>query len=226
MQRVYSFLSLCNFFICCMSTPIENGSLNKDISSGNIHHESISYHCKPLHECKHYHNLFGDMMSESISDNALKFFQRIKCDEDLEESGVYKVKCPVEKSKPYDLTENKILGILGNKPTGQKNFLINHSRNSDKKCYGMLIITHEDDDENSGEISLNTEFRKQYSHLQKGFRILRRNSIASLATTGDCCWEIHSKPHFKGDKELIYPGEDNQYPSIQPASARTTKCFK
>ena len=90
MKRVYFFLVLCNFFVCYMSTPIENGNLNKNISSDNMHHESINYQCKPLHECKHYHKLFGDMMSESISDNALKFFQRIKCDEDLEESGIYK----------------------------------------------------------------------------------------------------------------------------------------
>ena len=136
------------------------------------------------------------------------------------------MKCPLEKSKQPDVTRNKILGILNNKPTRHKNYLINHSRDSSEKCKGLLTITHEDDDENLGEISLNTEFRKQYSHLKKGFRILRRNSVAYLATTGDCCWEIHSEPNFTGDEELVYPGEDNRYPSFQPVSARVTKCSK
>ena len=92
MKRVYLFLVLFDFFFCYMSSPIDTNSLKKDITSNNIRNESTNYHCRPLHECKHYHNLFGDMMSESISDKALKFFQRIKCDEGLEETGVYKGK--------------------------------------------------------------------------------------------------------------------------------------
>ena len=95
---------------------------------------------------------------------------------------------------------------------------------SEKKCQGTLNITHEDDERNISDISLDSEIRKEYRNLRIGFPVLQINSISILTLKGDCCWEIYEKSKFYGEKKIMLPGVNKYIPDFEPVSVKGTEC--
>ena len=94
---------LCNLFVSYMCIPLSSDIDKTKISA--TYNEAASktavYNCIPLHECKHYYTLFGDIMSENLSENALTFYNRISCglddhEKDVKGVHVYKGKTNVQ----------------------------------------------------------------------------------------------------------------------------------
>ena len=76
---------------------------------------------------------------------------------------------------------------------------------------------------NVRELSLGG-YRKAYPNIKRGFRFLRRNIVTEYEVTGDCCWELYEKKKFGGQKQVVFPGANQNYPDFKPVSLKKLGC--
>ena len=65
--------------------------------------------------------------------------------------------------------------------------------------------------------------RSAYPNLKKGYSVLKQNVILHVESYGCACWEMFDLPRFRGDSEMIVPG-DRQYISVRPGSLQRMIC--
>ena len=101
--RVGVSMLLCNLFVSHMCIPLFIDTDKTKISDtfNEAAAKTTVYNCIPLHECKHYYTLFGDIMSENVSEKALSFYNRISCrlddhEKDIKGVKIYKGKINVQ----------------------------------------------------------------------------------------------------------------------------------
>ena len=105
---------------------------------------------------------------------------------------------------------------------------INYGVTSKYQCIGSLLMVYENDQKQSGVITLNgrhniTPYR--YPNIKRGFPVIRNRDIYYIKVFGDCCWELYSEKRFKGERQIIYPSEDAYYPDFQPFSIIKLECL-
>ena len=94
---------------------------------------------------------------------------------------------------------------------------------------GSITILHAspEDITKSGKIFLPLKTKldqKDFPNLKKRHNVLKTNSIIHLEASGNCfCWIFYDEKHFKGDKQLIWPGYRNKL-EVRPGSVQKTNC--
>ena len=94
---------------------------------------------------------------------------------------------------------------------------------------GLIKILHAsvDDITKSGTIVLPSKTQpeqKYFPNLQKRFNVLKTNSIIHIEASGNCfCWEFYDGKHYKGKKQLIWPGDRTKLEG-KPGSLKKVRC--
>lgn len=65
--------------------------------------------------------------------------------------------------------------------------------------------------------------RQEYPNLKKGYSLLRENVVLHVESFGCACWEMFDLPRFRGESELIEPG-DRHYLSVRTGSLQRILC--
>ena len=94
---------------------------------------------------------------------------------------------------------------------------------SENTCMGSLTIGHVHDRGKLESVTLQNK-RSRYPNIQRGFPIMRRRESFYMETTGNCCWEFYMKRNFKGESQILFPGEDTFFPDFKPASIKKSEC--
>jgi len=179
------------------------------VDQDNVSNKSLK--CLALKDCFFYNQYVGENILTSLKTIIQKDIIRNACGFSAD-GEVEKVICP---NISLDGEEEEIVTNVATGTVNLKDISECDASLSIRHAHESNILEYED-------LSLGGK-RSAYPNLKKGYSVLKQNVILHVESYGCACWEMFDLPRFRGDSEMIVPG-DRQYISVRPGSLQRMIC--